>query len=392
MKLRTAFITRCMYTMFILLSMTSCRWYNAEDDIVYDRTVLVYMAADNNLSSFLQEDIDEMLNAADEIPTNCRLIIYVDDADLPRILSVEQQDGRRPVSKLQHQYTIEHNSGDTETLHLAMEWVIENSPSESYGLVMWSHGSSWIPAKAPIQRAACLDSNSDSWMEMEDIADVLEQSPRFEFIMFDACFMQAIEVAYELRKIANYIISSPAEIPGPGAPYNRMIAPMFSFPIDTEELVDAYYLGYREDEQYGVCLSAIDCSHLDALATTTAEMVVKYASKETEINTDSIQRYNTVDYNQHPEYYDMNGYMARLITDEYDYAYWKSAFDKAVPHKRTTSQWYSMYTNKREHVDIENYGGISCYIPKDKSTHTTYNENFRSTAWYKVSGWELVGW
>ena len=73
--------------------MTSCHWFDMEEEYINQRTVLVYMAGDNNLSypskNFLQEDLDEMIMAAGEIPNNCRLIIYVDDQDTPRILTVE---------------------------------------------------------------------------------------------------------------------------------------------------------------------------------------------------------------------------------------------------------------------------------------------------------------
>lgn len=389
--------------MFILLGMTSCHWFNPEEETAYDRTVLVYMAADNNLSSFQKEDMDEMLKGAADIPANSRLLVYVDDTDLPRILSIEQQKGRRPFAKVVQQYTSEHNSGDTETLRLAIEWVTANYPAESYGLVLWSHGSAWLPAKAPAQRAICVDSNK--WMEIKDIADVLAQSPHLDFILFDACFMQAIEVAYELRNVADYIISSPAEIPGPGAPYNRLIAPMFSIPLNADGIAEEYYREYHENSIYvqgyepdcfGVCLSVVDCRGLERLATATGEMIGKYAGKGLSTDLSTVQRYFTWGGTTTPEYYDMNGYMRQLITAPEDYDYWKSTFDNAIPYRKTTPQWFSEDPSgmKRGHlediVDIENYGGISCYVPKEG--RTKLNEAFQSTSWYHAAGWEQAGW
>ena len=49
----------------------------------------------------------------------------------------------------------------------------------------------------------------------------------FRFIMFDACFMQSVEVAYELRDCCDYYIGFPAENPGPGAAYDRMFPFIF---------------------------------------------------------------------------------------------------------------------------------------------------------------------
>lgn len=403
-----------MCTMFILLGMASCHWLFPEEELRYDRTVLVYMAAENSLSwedpytkiGFHQQDIDEMLQAAGDIPGNSRLLVYLDDTELPRILSVEKQDGCQPMARVLHSYAAEHNSGDTETLRLVMEWVTENSPSLSYGLVFWSHGDAWLPAKVP-QRSICIDnernssySNNGTKMDIDAVADVLADFPRLEFVMFDACFMQAIEVAYELRQVACYIIASPAEMPNPGAPYERMLKPLFSVPFDAEGVVDGYYRTYNDSvisvfgygsDRYGVSLSAVNCDYLDDLAAITAEMVVKYASKETTVDLNDVQRYYPLSSKSRPEFYDMNGYMLRLVTDEADYARWKNSFDRAVPYAKSTAWWYSNDA-RMQYVDLDAYGGVSCYVPQDISIYSNLNTKFRSTAWYTAAGWSRVGW
>ena len=402
MKLKNSFFKYYLCTMFILFSMASCYWY--EEEQTYDRTVLIYMAADNNLSytygstpSFAQEDLDEMIEAAGDIPTNSRLIIYIDDTDLPRILTIEQQEGRRPTLKTLHQYTDEHNSGDAQTLRTVMEWTTDNYPSQSYGLVIWSHGDAWIPAKAPAQRAVCLDNQSSSWMEIADIAHALEAFPQTEFILFDACFMQSIEVAYELRHATNYIVASPAEIPAPGAPYKRIMKAMFANTNSATRIAEEYYNEYNEgkipingqkDKTYGVCLSVVNCSQLEQLAAVTQEMITKYVTLHNSGKPQGVQRYYLRNSSARPAYYDMNGYMQTLITDIEDYSLWSSVFNSAIPHKRATPYWYSEYTGM-EKLDTENYGGISCYVPQSATTRTKLNEAFCSTSWYEATGWEV---
>lgn len=394
--------------MSLLLGVTSCHWFSPDDEVNYDRTVLAYIAAENSLSygAFHQQDIDEMLQAAGDIPTNSRLLIYLDDTSNPRILSIEQQSGRRPTSRVVYEYSEEQNSGDVETLRTVMEWVYDNYPSSTYGLIFWSHGDAWLPAKAIPQRSICIDnernnySNSGSKMDIADVADVLAGFPCFEFIMFDACFMQAVEVAYELRNVARYVIASPAEIPNPGAPYERMVKPFFSVPFDGAEVVEQYYRMYNDSvmpvydygsDRYGVSLSVIDCGHLDALANATAGMITKYVSRDEATDLKGVQRYYPLSSKSRPEFYDMNGYMQRLITDEADYVRWKSVFDLAVPYARSTAWWYSndAYT---QHVDLDNYGGVSCYVPQDRSIYDGLNEKFRATSWYMDAGWHEVGW
>lgn len=394
--------------MSLLLGVTSCHWFSPDDEVNYDRTVLAYIAAENSLSygAFHQQDIDEMLQAAGDIPTNSRLLIYLDDTSNPHILSIEQQSGRRPTSRVVYEYSEEQNSGDVETLRTVMEWVYDNYPSSTYGLIFWSHGDAWLPAKAIPQRSICIDnernnySNSGSKMDIADVADVLAGFPCFEFIMFDACFMQAVEVAYELRNVARYVIASPAEIPNPGAPYERMVKPFFGVPFDGAEVVEQYYRMYNDSvmpvydygsDRYGVSLSVIDCGHLDALANATAGMITKYVSRDEATDLKGVQRYYPLSSKSRPEFYDMNGYMQRLITDEADYVRWKSVFDLAVPYARSTAWWYSndAYT---QHVDLDNYGGVSCYVPQDRSIYDGLNEKFRATSWYMDAGWHEVGW
>ena len=394
--------------MSLLLGVTSCHWFSPDDEVNYDRTVLAYIAAENSLSygAFHEQDIDEMLQAAGDIPTNSRLLIYLDDTSNPRILSIEQQSGRRPTSRVVYEYSEEQNSGDVETLRTVMGWVYDNYPSSTYGLIFWSHGDAWLPAKAIPQRSICIDnernnySNSGSKMDIADVADVLAGFPCFEFIMFDACFMQAVEVAYELRNVARYVIASPAEIPNPGAPYERMVKPFFGIPFDGAEVVEQYYRMYNDSvmpvydygsDRYGVSLSVIDCGHLDALANATAGMVTKYVSRDEATDLKGVQRYYPLSSKSRPEFYDMNGYMQRLITDEADYVRWKTVFDLAVPYARSTAWWYSndAYT---QHVDLDNYGGVSCYVPQDRSIYDGLNEKFRATSWYMDAGWHEVGW
>ena len=59
-------------------------------------------------------------------------------------------------------------------------------------------------------------------MDLPDLAEVL--SPyRFDYILFDACFMGSVEVLYELRHSARYFIASPAEILADGFPYHLIL-------------------------------------------------------------------------------------------------------------------------------------------------------------------------
>ena len=401
--------------MLLLFSMTSCRWLCPDEEHIYDRTVLVYMAAENSLSpKYPRDDINEMLQAAGDIPTNSRLIIYLDDTQNPRFISIERDQEGKSVQKTLYQYTSDLDSGDPETLNKVMEWTTEHYPAHSYGLVLWSHGNGWVVANSnipPMQRSICIDNNQNtnqsdigSKMDIAKIAETLSPFQKLEFIMFDACWMQSIEVAYELRNTTRFIIASPAEIPGPGAPYHRIIKPMFEIPLDANQIADEYFQEYHNEDRegelrnYGVVLSVLDCTNLENLANKTAEIITRYISKESMPRLDDLQRYcpspipvPIKNEELRPSYYDMNAFMQRLITNEDDYLSWKEALNRAIPYSAATPWWLSM-SSGREFVDFNSFSGISCYVPQSDSSYTELNTQFRTTSWYTATGWNKVGW
>ena len=123
----------------------------------------------------------------------------------------------------------------------------------------------------------------------------------------------------------------------------------------------------------------------------TASMVNKYVSADTDIDLKGVQRYYPISSKSRPEYYDMNGYMLRLITDEADYERWYDAFELAVPYRMATPWWFSNDA-RTQYIDLECFGGVSCYVPQNLSVYSSLNRKFTTTAWYAVSGWKSVGW
>ena len=124
------------------------------------------------------------------------------------------------------------------------------------------------------------------------------------------------------------------------------------------------------------------------LAEVTKEMLAKYANTQESVDLKGAQRYFIPTSSARPYFYDMNGYMKRLITDSEDYNLWKSVFDTAIPYKRTTAHWYSDYSGK-EMVDLGNYSGISCYVPRNTSNRTKLNTAFLNTAWCRATEWRM---
>lgn len=408
-----------------------------EEDNLLTRTVLVYMVAENSLSygNFHEQDLSELLTASGEIPAKCRLLVYVDDTDTPRIYLVENGSA---TPRLLKQWTEDKNSCDTATLRQMMDVMTTMLPSKSYGLILWSHGNAWLPAtrasgvreaassasastETSISKATApsvysaqtgprrtigIDNGGNSYsnsgfkMEISQLAEVLNKFPKLSFLMFDACFMQTIEVAWELRDVADYVIASPAEIPNPGAPYDLVLPCMFSETADVEGIIDRYYHHYADSDVYirsgssfthGALLSVVSTESLEPLQEATARMIERYASPDEDEHLASVLRYYPLSSSSMPEFFDMKAYMRHLIKDSTDWATWLAAFDRAVPYRRATEHWYTSYTGRSMYVNnMDNYGGISMFVPQPDGFYSNLFRQFRQTSWYPVSGWPTI--
>ena len=87
-----------------MLFMVSCTSDNDIQPVKVKRTVFVYMAAENSLTSKISGDIKEMTDGAVSIPANNRMLIFVDKADsqsrllLPKLLPTSSNPLTRCIS------------------------------------------------------------------------------------------------------------------------------------------------------------------------------------------------------------------------------------------------------------------------------------------------------
>jgi hypothetical protein len=154
------------------------------------------MAADNNLWDVALVDIEEMKRGYTE--TGVNLIVLTDVANEAPCLIKITENGEQKIKTYQ-----EFNSADPANINRLLGEIIEMYPSDSYGLILWSHGTSWLPAGVPVKS---FSADGNSRMDISELAEALPV--KFDFILFDACLMGAVEVAYELRNKTDYIIAS----------------------------------------------------------------------------------------------------------------------------------------------------------------------------------------
>lgn len=407
-KLKKQILT--VLTVIIVTTVLVACNHNDEPDPVQEedlRTVLVYIVADNNgLDSspdyFATNDIAEMLEGFMSVDADRNnLLVYVDNGNKPLLYQITKNNKGAVVKTILHEYE-EQNSVYPTVMSEVYNRVFSAFPAKSYGLVLWSHGDGWLPSPSNISASKAstrwFGQDGTSYMDISSLNTALNSAPHFDFILFDACFMQSVEVAYELKDRADYFIGAPNEIPGPGAYYTELVPAMFSQANDLASTVaHGYYdyyagkytgqLGSNENWTMGVTVSVLKSSEVQALAAATAAILPKYITNGSAINVSSIYSY---DPRSTYYYYDLKGLVQSLTSsdDQTLFSAWNDAFDLAVPMHLTTDSTYSDFP--RTMISMSGSSGLSAYIPR--SSYVSLNTFYHSYAWYSAAGWSNTGW
>lgn len=243
---------------------------------------LVYMVADNDLASYALKDLNEielgfMPNGRD------KLLVYIDSntstalPSHPVLLEIVPDTTEVIRSKIIASYPEQNSTDKTVMSNVLRDALSYYKGDNRYkGLVLWSHGNAWLPEGYHIEtenksgvvvKSFGKDmSPREGAMELPDLAEVL--SPyRFDYILFDACFMGSVEVLYELRHSARYFIASPAEILTDGFPYHHLL-PYLIGKLQLEKATEAYYNYYNvlEGARQSATVTLVDGEQLEALA------------------------------------------------------------------------------------------------------------------------------
>ena len=409
----------------------------------YDRTVLVYISGENNLSPYLGMELAEMREGSKGIGNNA-LVLYVDDANKlhnPYILWIK--DGNTVDS-----LTLDTDplSSSPKTMNTVLNYVSTYYPADEYGLVLWGHCTGWniedsvsTSAAAP-RKAFGVDSGNNTsigagkWMNINTLAKTLWNWKHLRFIMADCCQFQCVELAYELRNTADFLIGSPAEIPGEGAPYETVTKTLF----DTSEtfyqnLVDRYFEqvipctyyepGYWNSFTYDsqTPLSVIKTYELQNLADATHALLQILLPDDKTAWPDLSKQYLIYycgNFKKTAEdcMYDMNDIVLHLAqtanTEEAMAAYlvWKEVFDRCVVYRKCPQEgWMSgnqiqPYVFKSGILNDARYGGVSMFVPQDRKgshyypytdngiSYDGYNADIKKTSWYQAARLSDFGW
>ncbi len=136
-----------LFSLILIITLSSCGGGGGGDS--NDKpswTIMVYMAADNDLSMYTFIDLNEMISSIND-DANVTIIALCDqdensDTKLHKIKSYSTEQLFDPTLGVTSNSS-ELNMGDPQTLSKFIDFCKNNYPADNYALVLWNHGGGW---------------------------------------------------------------------------------------------------------------------------------------------------------------------------------------------------------------------------------------------------------
>ena len=226
----------------------------------------VYMCADNEMNDQADIDIAEMEQVGSTEDVN--VVVQVDRAARdPRPGCYRYFVNKGGADMLADLGDVD--MADPATLAGFAGFLRSRYPATNYVLVLWDHGNGWYAG----YRASAIFIDDSHGHEMGVAGGEFAQAmagvkqalgKRVKILAFDACLMDMVEVADEVRDDCDYILASEAEVPTNGFPYDRLLDRLTSRPTGTPaELLPGVCSDYVESYPgQPVGLSALEMATL----------------------------------------------------------------------------------------------------------------------------------
>ena len=364
------------------------------------RVLLMYFVG-TSLDGYFQDNIKDAMQAMSPEVTGNGSIVYFrrqsgSEWAIRRIALNEAGVAEDIVLKT-------YPDADLTDMRFFLSEMIRFAPAESYGLVFGGHGTGWLPKNVGLTMSSTYSvggggsyiapfgelpredalptrffGESKVMFDIEEIAEnMISTGAKFDFLIFDDCFMSNIETLYAMRHAVDYIIASPCEVMATGFPYKRIIPYIFAAEgNDLEGLCHAFYEFYM----YGYstrsgCVALTICSELDALAEAYRNLA---AGAVKPVDVSQLQYYEGLAKHL---FYDFGQYAGMLSANPMLLNDFREQFDRAFPPKcrLNTPSFYSGFGG-RDMIDIKYYSGVTISEPADRNADLN-----RETEWYRAT-------
>lgn len=412
------------------------------------QTVFMFFPWSNSLLSDFRRTVEDMQTVvAQRSMKDERIMVFMATSEREAVLfELKKQNGRCLTDTLRHYSDRPFTS--RQWLTSLFSEVMTLAPASRYGMVVGCHGLAWVPVqgqrnaqkrlgsqerideedniykeeridKEGLYKKERIDKEWDDLMHFEvqgpvttrfiggtypetqiettDLADAMADAGfHTEYILFDACYMSSVEVAYELKDVTHYLIASPTEVLSYGFPYITMGKHLLGTP-NYKGIVDSFISFYSSYYlPYGT-VAVTDCTQLDALAaiaqqinaaaeepTNAASAKQINAAAEGKLNTarsgkDAPNGVQIMDGYSPTLFYDLGHLMSLKDAGTVLTAAFAEQLEKTVPYKGHTSQYFTAL--KDAPVDIKHYSGLN--TSQGSLNHMA--DRLSETAWYKAT-------
>lgn len=374
-----------------------------------EMAILVYMVANNNLDDDLLANIGAMYDGLALMEKEATLLVYWDGKTkigpnkAQHLILKYKTDGKGNINgepaldlnaplddvlekaEIVKEYDEQYSVNKTVMSEVLNDMVTQVTTTK-LGLVFGSHGSSWLNS-IYTSRAFGQDGLGDHTMSIPDMVEAIASvDKKFEFILFDACYMATAEVAYAFRNLCDYQLSSVMEVPAYGFPYEDFMQYLYKGDEDNYKKVCQSFIEYYQDLYTDggyawATVSLIDSKEVDNLVSELKKEIVAHKDVLADYDTGHLQEYGRTSGPYIA--YDM----AHMISDLNDGTIptsFSTQLAKTVLYKGCLENARpSNYS-----VNPTNYCGMGIYIPVKE--RPKWNDYFKTLDWYAVSGWNEV--
>lgn len=388
------------------------------------QTVFMFFPWSNNLLSDFRRTVEDMQTVvAQRSMKDERIMVFMATSEREAVLfELKKQNGQCLTDTLRRYSDRPFTS--RQWLTSLFSEVMTLAPASRYGMVVGCHGLAWVPVqgqrnarkrlgsrerideednlykeeridKEGLYKEEKIDKEGNDLMHFEvqgpvttrfiggtypetqiettDLADAMADAGlHTEYILFDACYMSSVEVAYELKDVTHYLIASPTEVLSYGFPYITMGKHLLGTP-NYKGIVDSFISFYSSyNLPYGT-VAVTDCTQLDALAAIAQQI---NAATEAQLVPNGVQ---IMDGYSPTLFYDLGHLMSLKDAGTVLTAAFAEQLDKTVPYKGHTGQYFTAL--KDEPVDIKHYSGLN--TSQGSLNHMA--DRLSETAWYKAT-------
>ena len=379
------------------------------------QTVFMFFPWSNSLLSDFRRTVEDTQTVvAQRSMKDERVMVFMATSEREAVLfELKKQNGRCLTDTLRRYSDRPFTS--RQWLTSLFSEVMTLAPASRYGMVVGCHGLAWVPVQGQRNARKRLGSQErideednlykeeridkegepndlmhfevqgpvttrfiggtypETQIETTDLADAMADAGfHTEYILFDACYMSSVEVAYELKDVTHYLIASPTEVLSYGFPYITMGKHLLGTP-NYKSIVDSFISFYSSyNLPYGT-VAVTDCTQLDALAAIAQQINAADAEQLVPNGVQIMDGYSPT------LFYDLGHLMSLKDAGTVLTAAFAEQLEKTVPYKGHTGQYFT--TLKDAPVDIRHYSGLN--TSQGSLNHMA--DRLSETAWYKAT-------